>query len=252
MARELRYRNAREDYDQLASGYDFAYQRRRDLLEDEWLAQHLLAGGFLERGHHILDLGCGTGGFLDLAHSMARPIDPHRYIGVDVSLGMLAEASRKWRSHVFHRHDIGNVAEQPWFEERPWVVVSLFGAASYAYLPHLQHLVGGRPHCLMFFTGRRLRARNPRVPAKNLAKAYTGKDLRERFPDSHIQGLTLATPFHGLWQDTVALWLPGACRYYVVTQLPIDVVELEDRIRLLHIGYPKEQTWRLPTEQPAG
>lgn len=114
----------REAYDQLAANYDEAYNDSKDLAENDYLAA--VARGF--KGN-VLDLGSGTGLYLELLPDTA----PHRYIGLDISPGMLAKARAKFPAFTFYEADM----EADWPVGRASVdaVVSFFGSFNYSLCP---------------------------------------------------------------------------------------------------------------------
>ncbi len=74
-------------YDLLAPKFDYTPFRTPDVILDQ-VAEHLRTLGPFEAG---LDICCGTGA----AMRMLRPFCRDRVVGLDVSAGMLAEASRR-------------------------------------------------------------------------------------------------------------------------------------------------------------
>jgi SAM-dependent methyltransferase len=80
-------------WDRLASEYDSHFTRIIDEAEDAAL-RHLI--GPLD-GLRVLDVGCGTGHFLDSLNGSR----PEFYCGIDPSIPMLDQARRKHRSDVF-------------------------------------------------------------------------------------------------------------------------------------------------------
>ncbi|MDP9343751.1 MAG: ubiquinone/menaquinone biosynthesis methyltransferase [Actinomycetota bacterium] len=75
-------------FDQIVSRYDLL----NDLLSfgfDRWWRRRTVASVTVPRGAIVLDLGCGTGRLGELLAGRCR------VVGVDVSAGMLAEASRR-------------------------------------------------------------------------------------------------------------------------------------------------------------
>lgn len=94
-------REVAEAYDRWAPQYDLtAAGSEVAEAEDDWLRRDVIR--FLPpHGQIIHDVGCGTGGLLDLLD-----IPPSKYIGVDISPGMIAEARRK---HPDHRFVVGDM-----------------------------------------------------------------------------------------------------------------------------------------------
>ena len=76
-------------YDHLAASYDAAYNSPRARAENALMFRGIRYAG-CDRGR-ILDLGCGTGLFLEHA-----PVAPERYVGVDISGGMPSIARHKF------------------------------------------------------------------------------------------------------------------------------------------------------------
>lgn len=106
---------------QMASGEDQAatvrrmYNARSSHYNDSWhplFAQWMADTASLEPGERVLDLACGTG---LLTFAAAKAIGPSgKVIGVDISDGMLAEASarrkkEKIKNIQFFNHDITNL-----------------------------------------------------------------------------------------------------------------------------------------------
>ncbi len=85
-----------ENYDAFAPHYDRLYSDSISQYEfrvlSRILKRHTISGS-------VLDLGCGTGLYLDLGFG----VDPQQYLGVDISAGMLDVARRKYpRYHFVH------------------------------------------------------------------------------------------------------------------------------------------------------
>ena len=104
-------------YDQLASVYDATFSGSEDIAENQEVFKRLnYTGG------SVLDVGCGTGLFLDY-------VKPDAYLGVDPSTGMILELLRRHpgaRTVVStFEHMIATVKYD--------VIVSLFGSISYVY-----------------------------------------------------------------------------------------------------------------------
>lgn len=119
------YNDAGEAYDLIARDYDATYQDAMARQEDLFVQKSLLALGALLPGvTQVLDLGCGTGWLLD--HFPLIP--PEDYLGVDLSRGMIAEATRKHPGYAFLRGDITRFrATAHAFD----LAVSIFGSLSY-------------------------------------------------------------------------------------------------------------------------
>lgn len=91
-------------YDQAAAGYDQAYADPMHAAEDRWLRRWL--GRRLPRDGLVADLGCGTGWLVDQLQ-----LPPDRYVGLDISPGMLAAARAKHPRHRFLEADMAAVAQ---------------------------------------------------------------------------------------------------------------------------------------------
>ncbi len=109
-----------EAYSRLAQGYDAHYA---DPVSE---AENRLVFGFLEQAlpdGRTIDLGCRTA--LALDH---LSIAPDKYLGVDLSTGMLAIARQKHPHHEFVKADMAHLpCEAASFD----AAISLFGPSSY-------------------------------------------------------------------------------------------------------------------------
>lgn len=115
---------AEEAYDALAEYYDASYVEPKDLAENNWIASRLTQGGWSDGD--LLDVGCGTGLLLDML-----PIDPSRYLGVDVSEKMLGVARDKHLGYRFQRGAMGRLLDVAGAGQ--WDrLIYLFGTFSYA------------------------------------------------------------------------------------------------------------------------
>jgi len=83
-------------YDSIAPDYDSLFLSRRDKAENEVLKELLS-----KVEGKVVDLGCGTGFFLEVA---PRPTED--YVGVDISNRMLEKAEAKFPRHNFHKADM--------------------------------------------------------------------------------------------------------------------------------------------------
>lgn len=116
-------------YDSLASRYDAMYHDAWDQAEEDFLRERIVSAVLAAPGA-MLDVGCGTGHVLDLAGHVIRD-----YAGADVSVAMLAEASRKHPGHSFGLED----ADSPgfWRGRSPLGIVAATHVACYVDVPRL-------------------------------------------------------------------------------------------------------------------
>jgi len=127
--------------DQIASAYDGLHRSPCALLEDAEVIERIGYAG----EQTVLDIGCGTGLFLD--HHQC----PSGYLGIDPSAGMLAEMRRK--------HPRARTMQTPfesfWSHARFDLIIGLFGAPSYVSADALQRvpdlLAPGGRYFLMFY-----------------------------------------------------------------------------------------------------
>lgn len=110
-------------YNQRASRYDDAYQRRSDRAEDRVVAR--LLEPMVQHADTVLDLGCGTGWVLD---NLGHFVDD--YIGIDVSQGMLDQAREKHPGRGFIH---GDMSTEALGVEPVDLLVSTFGSVSYVH-----------------------------------------------------------------------------------------------------------------------
>jgi ubiquinone/menaquinone biosynthesis C-methylase UbiE len=131
-----------EIYDSLAPVYDKKYST------DDCQRENQEIRAMIDyRGGKVLDIGCGTGLFLELFN-----IEQNEYIGIDPSGKMLEAAHAKFPGHIFLVTD---------FEEFPCrgkyfdYAICLFGVASYIKPERmgmiLSHLKPGGRYFLMFY-----------------------------------------------------------------------------------------------------
>jgi ubiquinone/menaquinone biosynthesis C-methylase UbiE len=105
-------------YNAVASTYDKAFTDRRALAEDLEVFSRIARLG----PQFVLDVGCGTGLFLDRTGLAAD-----RYIGIDSAENMIARARAKYPNHQF----IQLFAESIPLRFQASLAVSLFGSFSY-------------------------------------------------------------------------------------------------------------------------
>jgi len=110
-------------YDQIAQTYDSLYVHRLDHNENVLISEMLC--GFTHG--RVLDLGCGTGLALSL-----NGIEPKRYLGIDISRGMITRAKEKYPDASFRLADMVSV---PIPDQSIDSIISLFGPFSYVEKP---------------------------------------------------------------------------------------------------------------------
>lgn len=112
---------ARVTFNELAVHYDHAFTRKIDLAENQ------VTFGLIPQGGHILDLGCGTGLYLEYCQ-------PGNYVGLDISSNMLGVARAKFPGQSFIEGDMANLGA---FGDNVFdAIVSTMGSFSYCLQPH--------------------------------------------------------------------------------------------------------------------
>lgn len=112
--------DVRVAFDKLAIHYDRAFLRKIDLVENE------IVFGLIPRDGHVLDLGCGTGLYLEYCH-------PNGYVGLDISPNMLEIASAKFPEQTFIEGDMADLGA---FDDNSYdAIVSIMGSFSYCLQP---------------------------------------------------------------------------------------------------------------------
>lgn len=144
-----------ELYDGVAAEYDDNYKREVCKAENQviftWLFNHHCLAG------RILDAGCGTGLLLEFCQP-----SPRRYLGVDISTGMLREANRKFPKYTFLCGDIRDLS--PMEDSRCSVYISLFGVVNYpddldAVIAEMKRVLVDRGRYFIMFYSRKYRER---------------------------------------------------------------------------------------------
>lgn len=116
-------------YDPLAEEYDSMYRSPLHRAEDTILRQYLVKYGFFgEQAGSLLDLGCGTGGYLDLLAEDHKT--PPEYVGLDISPRMLAVAKRKHPNATWVCADMAQIGQ--WQPKSFNTIIALFGSISYS------------------------------------------------------------------------------------------------------------------------
>jgi ubiquinone/menaquinone biosynthesis C-methylase UbiE len=111
------FRSAGETYDSL-------YLSESSLKENHELVS--LIKPILNPERHLLDSGCGTGLFLDEFKSWA----PNNYVGIDLSVSMVAQARKKHIAHTFSVMDYEAIKGVD--AGAVWTYISLFGSMNYS------------------------------------------------------------------------------------------------------------------------
>lgn len=174
-------------YDDLADGYDDYHVDGKSLAENRLIADYLTR--YIKPDDLVLDLGCGTGLLLDLID-----LPPERYIGVDISPGMLKFARAK---HPGYRFELGDI-EKPiegLGATKVDLAVSLFGSASYCNLDAVKHSVpnmvrpGGR--YFLMLCGPPYLARKTYInKSDSVVRPHSEAALGRAFPGAKIWGMS--------------------------------------------------------------
>lgn len=134
-------------YDQLAPEYDTLWSTPDALAEDREIMQRIAY-----TGGRVLDIGCGTGLFLDHHPEAIRS----RYVGVDPSAGMLHALRRKHPAAAVFRTSLERFAPSLRLTTTFDLILSLYGSPSYIQPEALlrtckAHLKPGGKLFLMFY-----------------------------------------------------------------------------------------------------
>jgi SAM-dependent methyltransferase len=109
-------------YDLIAPGYDNAYQSSLHRVEDD-VVSGILRNELPDDGL-IVDIGCGTGLAIRLGN-----IPSSRYLGIDISPGMLERARAQYPDHRFIQ---GDMIDMETVEDgSAAAVICLYGGVSY-------------------------------------------------------------------------------------------------------------------------
>ena len=128
--RKVEKTQAGHAYDLIADEYDSCYEDAKSIAENKILRK-LLIDGCYNRGK-ILDVGCGTGLFVDLFPGLP----PGLYTGIDPSGKMLTKAMSKYPLYRKFRHgSFENLYSEVDHEYES--LVSLFGGFNYVCDPKL-------------------------------------------------------------------------------------------------------------------
>jgi hypothetical protein len=120
------------EYDTIAPRYDGLFCGKDDQTESK-RAYTLLA---CAPDESVLDVGCGTGAFLEYN-------DPKDYTGIDLSNGMVDHFRKRWPERHVICAPLGSfVGKTCWLARRFDVVVAMFGSASYLSVQELERIPG--------------------------------------------------------------------------------------------------------------
>ena len=195
----MRELKAKQLYDGLAESYDVAHVDSKSLAENRVITRRLRA--LIGPRDRVADLGCGTGLLLELLD-----IGPERYVGLDISEGMLRRARTKFPKHEFQE---GNIeGPMPGIASASVdVAVSLFGSPSYCDVEKIAKQVrrilrpGGR--FFFMYCGPRYSQRKTYVGSANdgMLHKYSSKQLRSAFGATEVRGMCRVV-------DSLPTWTP--------------------------------------------
>ncbi len=119
---------SRQYYDKVADQYDILYMDGVSVAENN-IVGNLLAD-IIPPGGKVLDLGCGSGlGYELLTRRLATPFE---YVGVDISVGMVRAARRKFLGARNAQFITMNMEDLSYFRTATFdVCASLFGSFSH-------------------------------------------------------------------------------------------------------------------------
>lgn len=235
--------SAVEFYDSMADHYD-------EIDGNLWPAENAVVTTLLHQWRcargRVLDLGCGTGLFLDMIMK-ARP----DYLGIDASGQMLKRAREKHPHHHFVHLDIADLTAERAFDS----AVCLFGVFSYVlnltrglHAIHRALRPGGRVFMMLY--GRRYHCRpsyvanregvslptmlySPHLAAHVLREAgFEGVrtfGMTSRLADPHLTWMNPARLASYLWWEvnTIGRRWPSLCWFTVaVAQRPVNPIRL--------------------------
>lgn len=177
-------------YDRVAERYDGFYSGVACQAENLFIAHELDRWGMFNGP--VLDLGCGTGLYLDLALLMGRR--PNWYYGVDISEGMLGQARRKHGSYhnLSFSHSTMEQTLSNW--ELGCTIVSLFGVPGYTVDPSAfaasitRVLLPRGGQAFLMFHGRRRRGATI-LGREETATRYTARQVRQFYDSRYIRAL---------------------------------------------------------------
>ena len=121
-------------YDNISQEYDDKYKCSTHLIEDKIIGK--IISDNVEKNETILDIGCGTGHIITLAD-----LNKDKYLGVDISQGMIEDAKEKYPKHKFLQEDITKIS----FELIKYdVVLAVYGQVNYIGLDAFCNILKGQ------------------------------------------------------------------------------------------------------------
>ena len=208
-------------YDVVAAHYDDTFNDHRCRVEDELLVGRLtrfLAGVY----GRVIDLGCGTGAFLRLTGW-----DTDRYLGVDISAGMLAQAKLAHPDATFLHASIDAL---PLPDETFYAAVSLYSPLSYVAAPldamhEIHRVLHPCGRVLLIVYGPRWYRDGPqrcvRVDTFAAPAAWSCWQARARceaagFKNVRLSAFSMLPSWCMPWEGPLARWWPGWGRYLII------------------------------------
>ncbi len=174
-------------YDNLAEAYDDYHVDGKSLAENRRIGRYLR--NFIGPTDVVIDLGCGTGLLLDLVD-----IPADRYVGLDISEGMLESARKKHPGYRFVQGDLQKEIKGL-EDERFTIAISLFGSPSYCELTPVAANVrtllqpGGR-YFLMYCGPHYLSRATYINREKVLLMPRASAELHAAYPGARIWGMS--------------------------------------------------------------
>lgn len=233
--------DAKTAFDKLATQYDHAFMRPLDLMEDR------VAFDLVPQRGHILDLGCGTGLYLEHC-------SPNYYVGLDISPGMLEIARSKFprpklpQLRLPHWHfakgDVvdhwefveGDMADLKVFHDDSFdAVISMMGSFSYCLQPYkaideMQRVLKPGGTIFIMAYGHRYIHRESHITGNTVPfTTWDHRTLKDAFKDFRqvkVMGLSgyIASLFPRLMALEVItlgrLW-PSSCYFQLVTGIKV-------------------------------
>jgi SAM-dependent methyltransferase len=218
-------------YDAMADGYDAHDDTVQFLAEDEYVYHDLLCP--LIKQTRVVDLGCGTGRAIDWLE-----LPENKYIGYDVSDGMLAFARQKHPYHTFHNMNMLAVPPMP-----DCAVISLYGSPCYIPTKKLLRLVrdwvgvGSSVFLLLYGMGRNLQTYTAQRDADARPILYDRERVMEfaaAFPDVQVTGVDMYAQNKGITDVKEYL-------YEIRQQALESRIENIDQYTWVFLHIPKEQ-----------